>query len=411
MGRGMSPEAVNILRDILVTTGKEDQFGRQNFTTIYGDQQVGTRHNQVGVNFEYSASSRDVIDGSLGGGSLTHSGNQAQVKSGTSKGDRGRFTTDDEMRFTPGTGEWSYYAVKFDSPVAGNIQRVGLFDDSLGLAIGFDEDRRFHILDRVVSGETKIFKNEFNRDKLNGEGESEVDLDFQRFNLFRMVSPYLGTAPVYFDVYTGSERGWVNFHTRQFTDIQTNIATPNLPIRAETLNNEDIDSEVTLEAGFVVGGITGAPGGNPSDRPFTEFRDLSLTSGSLRNVLTLRSKDNFQNKPNRIKTIFNNLTLSTEGNKPVEFRLIQGATLGTSNFSDVDTANSVMEVAKDSTGVSGGRVVLPIELQKADSKFIELPDLTETGKIELSPGETLTIAAESSSSSDILGGIRWTELF
>nr|NIR49202.1 hypothetical protein [candidate division KSB1 bacterium]NIR64419.1 hypothetical protein [candidate division Zixibacteria bacterium]NIV00883.1 hypothetical protein [Phycisphaerae bacterium]NIU25299.1 hypothetical protein [candidate division KSB1 bacterium]NIW19147.1 hypothetical protein [candidate division KSB1 bacterium] len=193
-----------------------------------------------------------------------------------------------------------------------------------------------------------------------------------------------------FEVWGGLSNGWVPFHvfdkTNQITTSE--ISVPNLPV-ASKVGKTSGTKTITLRHGCFGGGTIALPNTDPAARPFSESNSVTIDADTKTNILTLKSKSQFQSKTNRIRAFLRMMTMSTEGNKPVQFDIIRNGTLGSSSFSDVDSNNSVMQIDTTKTAVSGGDSLHPSQLQKTASALHHLPGPLDPAAVTWDPGEQI----------------------
>ena len=135
--------------------------------------------------------------------------------------------------FSMFTGAW------LTGGVATSSQRIGLYDTSNGMYIGY-EGTTFGVTIRQNAADTQTAKASFNVDTLTGaagslftrNGTPEA-IDLTKLNLFRIRFGWLGAAPIKFEV-ASPDGGWVLFHiVRQpNTSATPHIYNPNLPMTA-----------------------------------------------------------------------------------------------------------------------------------------------------------------------------------
>lgn len=101
------------------------------------------------------------------------------------------------------------------------------------------------------------------------------------------------------------------------------------------------------------------------------------------------------------------MTLTNEGTKDVEFKLVKDTTLGGSpSYAYIDEDNSVIEYDTAGTSLTGGEEILTISVSKNSSVVFPIPF-----KYYLAPSETLTISANAALVTEVRVSIVWTELF
>jgi hypothetical protein len=258
------------------------------------------------------------------------------------------------------------------------------------------------------------------------------DIDLTKINIYRINYGWLGVAPNVLEVYNGLVDGWIvvaSFETLN-KQVLPSVYQPALPITASvsrTTGEQGVcriglfdandgyfiqatgpNAETTLKTcSWSAGRIGCASGILPSDRPFGASDTVASVTTEVA-IASIRNASTFQGRTNRVSVEVDLVSLSADGTKTALFYLKKGVTLGgTPNFVAVDASNSVTSVDVAGTTVTGGTIILPLQLAKVESKFVNLQGY----KVLVLPGETLTISATSASASDVGAAIRWRELF
>lgn len=389
-----------------------DQLGRETWNTLFGDRVVSQRAAQIATSFEYNVSPRAAETSTTNSGSVTHdtTASQAIAATGTDSTASAYLSTIDTLRYRASHELYSYFTVVFTEPEVDSDQQVGFFCGGDGYFFGF-RDTTFGCTRR------KNNEDEFqtpNLDDLSGTNGSEINIDFTKNNLYRITYGWLGIAPAVYEVFAGAETGWVPFHVfskaNQITESE--ISVPNLPLRARVAKeSSDSSTDISLRIGCMGGGLNAVPETDPASRSFSLTNSITIDADTRTNILTLKSKTNFQSKTNRIRAVLRMITVSSEGNKPVQLDIVKNGSLATSSFTDVDSDSSVMQSDTTKTEVTGGTSVHPLQLQKSDSTFVHLPGALDAAGIRWDPGDQISLTARSTQSSDIIGALRWLEQF
>jgi len=113
---------------------------------------------------------------------------------------------------------------------------------------------------------------------------------------------------------------------------------------------------------------------------------------SLTNIITIRNRIVLGDKVNRVEIFPELVAASSQANKSAFFEFLVDAIFAADvDFSYIDKASSVMEIATDSVGVSGGRLIGSLTISPDGSDTIRL-NQNEGQNTILLPGQTLTIA-------------------
>lgn len=408
---GGTPEVSNYLKQI---AGLEDHAGRQSRNTIFGGGVSSDRIDDIAIAFNYNISDRDVRTEEPGSASVSVNNNMAVVSAGSDDNVTATLASLDNIRYRPGHDIYALFTARFDEPRPNTRQRAGFFDDENGHYFGFEE-KEFGVTRRDRGTDNFTKQEEFSIDQLDGTGHSGFDLDHQKLNIFRINLGWLGVAPIMWEIYTGKENGWQTFHV---TDLINNRETPEsgvpgMEFRSKVINegNSNIN-DLTLGHGSVVAGGIKSVDTDPAARGFNNSESVSISSDTKTPLFTLQMKDTFQGENNILQAVIEYISAGADGNKTVEFAIIEDATLSGTNFSDFDTPNSVMEIDTSATSISGGREMFSFQVSKTGSETIRLPSHAESGSIQWKDNKIpITFTALSSNSSDVRFTCKWTELF
>ena len=391
--------------------GIQDYLNRQGHVGIFGDQIVSPRLDDISVQFQYNIASNDVTSAVTGSGVVEHNGtNFMRVRAGTgAAAGTAKATSVDTVRYRTGHDIYVYFTCYFSAPAANGKQYIGLLDAVDGVAIGYN-GTNFGTLYR--SGGADVFKTQsgFNKNTMLaesfGDGSGYV-LDPSKVNLYRINLGYLGIAPIIFEVYGGTDFGWVPFHVMEFTNQQTttHLQNPILPMRVEveSTGNAVLDIHTpSWNAGVLIDRQD-----EKADR-FQTARNSKTSVSTETNIFTLKNLATFQGKVNHIVSELISISASADGAKNVIVYFKKNATLGGSpSYANIDAVNSVMQIDTAGTTVTGGTLMYALELAKVESKVLNLFD----AHIKILPGETLTVSASSAAASDISITVRERELF
>lgn len=296
-------------------------------------------------------------------------------------------------------------AVEFIAYDSGNKSGSFAFadTDTTGIAASFAE---------TVAGasptDTWIAQSSWSEDVMDGTGASGVTLDQTKGNVFQIQYQWLGFGAIQFYIEKPSTGEFALVHRIEYANANTDpsILNPALPLFAQgenTSNTSNIQIQSSSMAAFVEGidkslGLKESSGNTKTSVGTTQT-----------NILTIRNKNIFQGKSNRVRIKLEFMTVSADGTKNVEMQVTKNTVLGgTPSYSDINANQSVVEVDTAGTTITGGRQIFAIELGKAEGRDRNLLDLD----VILHPGETITFSgAAASGTSDISAACSWIERF
>jgi hypothetical protein len=179
----------------------------------------------------------------VGGGSFSYDVNESSeilVTDGVN-GSSIRMTSNRCHYYLPGTSNvFKMTMACGDSGKTGNLRRWGAFDENDGLFFELHETTLNVVIRSSVSGsvvETKVPRNLWNADRLDGTGLSSYTLDVTKINVWWLDYQWLGAGRVRFGIYA-PDGSRVVCHT--FQNAGTNslpyMQTGTLPVSAENTN-------------------------------------------------------------------------------------------------------------------------------------------------------------------------------
>lgn len=284
------------------------------------------------------------------------------------------------------------------------LAKVGLINTNDEISFGFDGNTTFNIFIKRSGVTLKINQANFSIDKL--DGDSEYTPDWTKLQLLRFNYSWHGVTPFVFQIQ--DTRGtWRTFHVESFVNKSplSSIGTPSLPLRAVITNTGSTSNNSLIwQAGQV--SVIGTASDTAASRHFTSSTSRALIAATTTVLLSVRSKATFVGQSNFINSALQLVSLATNGNKSVVFRVIKNGTLTGAVFADVDSVNSVMEFDTTATAIAGGKEVAFFPL--ASTAFFIQPVLDLD--ININPNDTLTLVALSSNANDVDVGLRWDEI-
>jgi hypothetical protein len=191
------------------------------------------------------------------------------------------------------------------------------------------------------------------------------------------------------------------------TSVNPHIFTPNLPLMASVSNSTN-NTNITLQTPCAICQLEGQYDGAVTTNNAVD-NSKSISSNVETNVLSILNKATVNSKANNTPVGLLILSVYADGSQPVTVRLKRNVSFtSTPSWTDVNATNSV--VAYNTTGVYSagtGKLVTSLQLQKTDASLENVYDLG----VQLSPGETWTVTAVSSSTSTVGASLTWREYF
>jgi hypothetical protein len=229
-------------------------------TDVFGRLKI-TRHQAMfDTDLEYGLQPtrwESITGNSLGGssGTIAHLPNQGGVTLAVPASTNGAYAirqTKRYFRYQSGKQQYTSAAAQFSFPDAGVINRVGMFDDCNGLFFeqsyadinttvtaagnqvnpnGISVVRRSTLNGAVT--DTKIKKENWNIDKMDGTGPSKINLDFSKVQMFSIQFAWYGAGVVNFGFYVDGR--FIACHQYRHANNLTTVymRTGNLPARYE----------------------------------------------------------------------------------------------------------------------------------------------------------------------------------
>lgn len=240
-------------------------------------------------------------------------------------------------------------------PVETQEVEWGYFDDNNGFGFGKDVNGLF-VFDRKAGVDTKVYQADWNKDKLDSTGLSEITLDTNEGAIYHIDFTWYGLGTISFIIIsfnprTNTQESFLVHQIRKTGEVS--IEDPNLPIRAEINNN---GSTVPYDSLFVGGRQFSTFGDISAPRRITSERRLNLGAIGTTELplVSLQRKAPFESISVKIAS----LDVNTDFDAIIEVRenpTLTSAVFGTpTNHNASETA---LESDSSATAVSGGNII------------------------------------------------------
>jgi hypothetical protein len=246
---------------------------------VFATQMVGTRYNQIEVNFETAPGATFITQTFSGGGAVSHTNGHALYSTGTAVSAQAKAVSVGTVVYRPANEIYAYFTAAFTAPTsAASHQRIGIYDSADGFFIGY-EGTSFGVTTRSGGSDSSVARASFNGDLLTGAAGSKFTrngspeaINLAYSNLFRIRFGWLGSGSILFDVFS-PDGVWVNFHTikQPNSSINPSIQKPDLPITLDVQKSSSDATDLVMATACWAGGTSSQ---------FTRITD-TLTDNSL----------------------------------------------------------------------------------------------------------------------------------
>lgn len=233
-------------------------------------------------------------------------------------------------------------------------------------------------------------------------------LDPTKGNVYAISLQYLGYGGIRFYIENPETADLELAHVFDYANQNTtpSVSNPTFSV-GWVVRNTTNTTNVTVKGASSFGGVEGKKIFDERTRG-ASGENVALAATEV-NLLTIRNRDVFGGKNNKITMYPQNLIVSAAHNKTVIFKVDLNATFSTDLvYSYLDESSSVTEYSTDSATVSGSeREVAAFRIRDTTPAIIDISKLFEL----IDPGESLTISAQTSSGTgaEADASIAWLE--
>lgn len=360
----------------------------------------------------------DVTGGSS---AVTHLPNESSVRlrCGTAGGDRVTRQSCRYMRYQPGKSLLAFFTFVMGASKANVEKRIGYFDDSNGAFLLQTNAGLSFVVRSFTGGSVSdadaAAQNDWNIDKLNGNGPSGITLNMEKVQILVIDLQWLGAGRVRFGFDINGDVVWAHqfFHANLITSVY--MTTANLPLRFEISNSGiagtttdliQICSAILSEGGYDIHRGLQFSASNAST-------PIAVTT--RRPILSIRPKLTFNGIANRGWVIPINVFVASNTNAGF-VEVVRGGALTNASFSSVH-ADSIAERDVAATAITGGRVLMSRYVPAAaDYDTVEFEfhdDVIPLSLLDI-PGSTqdvLTVVLTSlNQTCNALASVNWEEI-
>lgn len=294
-----------------------------------------------------------------GAGATLHVAEESalELTVGTAMGDSVVRQTFQYCRYQPGKSQTVLMTGAIGAPKDNVRQRLGYFDGYDGLYFQQDGYTLSVVLRDRNGGitNTVIPQSEWNIDKLNGNGASQITVDISMSQIFCIDFQWLGVGRVRFGFMFGGDIVYCHEINNSNMRDTTYMSTANLPVRYEIENTDNTTSATTIKQ---ICSTVVSEGGVEEDKGFDHAASTGITGASIstrESVLSIRPKDIFGGVKNRGAIIPLDFELFVE-TQAIFFEIVYKGAVSSASWSSVGT-NSIAEFSTTNDTVTGGEVI------------------------------------------------------
>lgn len=232
-----------------------------------------------------------------GGGSpiSVHNVNTTSVDMivGTSTGDKIIRQTKRCINYQPGKSMLVLSTFLLGNPKTGVRKRVGTFNENNGVFLQHENSEISFVIRSKTSGsvvETIVPQSSWNVDKLDGNGESGVTIDFSKVQLMIIDYLWLGVGDVRVGFIIGGKPRYVHVFSHSNILATVFLSHPNLPFRYEIENISTSASSTTIKQICTTIASEGGYNATSMKRSFDSKLSYKTIGATLSTLCSMRIK-------------------------------------------------------------------------------------------------------------------------
>lgn len=334
------------------------QFSDTSQVDLFNRLRVVLPNSQFSYQNEYSKGENQWVEKITGTASATHDPTSSMVDL-TVGAPNSKITRQTRRYFRYWSGKTLSSLLTFNAKVipVGAVFRVGYFDNNNGPLL---EIRNDDVYVGVRSGGITQYvkRDQWNVDKLDGNGKSGVNYDFTKSTIFGNDLQWLGVGTVGFAIESPTGELLVVhkfFHSGVVEG--TYMRTANLPIRYELETDETFSGTCTVQQ--ICSAVTTEASGNDEGSNYSHAVNSGIAPTSVttrRSVLAIRPKTLFNAIENRSSLFFKEMEILVGSNNCL-WEIVWNPTFTAPPTWDSVGADSTVEYSIDASAFTGGIVV------------------------------------------------------
>lgn len=385
-----------------------DAFGRLHTSSPYKIFEYFGEYGDLGNKY-------DTVTAGTASISTTDNYRTINLNVGTAQGDKCLRQSSRYMRYIPGQEMEILMTGVLGTAKTGVESRIGYYDATDGFyfaqtAQGPAVVKRSSSTNQIIY----VYQSQWNQDKLDGTGKSNITLDLSKTHIFKLTFQFLGVGCINFSYIINGEE--ILVHKMYHANIESTIymMSPNLPIRYEIENLTATSSSTSMKQ--ICSSVT------QSGNPDTDGKLFNIDSGASKDcivgawkpILSISLGDLLNGYKYKGFYNINHSQLVTTNGKIAAYKLILNGTLTGPSWVHVSTNKSAMKYDKTATAISGGSILhggYIIANNTTTIDFSSYPQIARTFYSKpYTAQDTLTIVAQGLEfTSAVVANLNWFE--
>lgn len=292
----------------------------------------------------------------------THDPNNSAVDmtTGTDAGDAIIRQTKQYFRYQPGKSQLIMMTFDLADDSANNRYRVGYFDDNNGVFLQRYNGVTSIVLRSKTSGavvDTVINQSDWNFDKLDGTGVSNISLDITKAQILVIDLEWLSVGRVRVGFFKNGVLRYAHAFNNANVKDGAYMTTANLPVRYSA---ENVDGGTAADLKAICCSVI-SEGGFEAERGIpaavsTGTSYVAITTVARTPILSIRPAPTFNSIENRSTVILEQIKAYAR-NDTVLFETIYDGTLVSAEFTALSSAYSTVEYDTNASAITGGNAI------------------------------------------------------
>ena len=405
--------------------------------SAFGTPEVGELTPLVQLDWLYGINTQSgITNGTANGGNTDTLGGRLRLQSGTSSTGVAVFQSKRPAKYRAGQGVTARFTTVFSTPVANNLQEIGVGNDTDGYFYGYNTNGAFGINFKSYGTNFWIAQTNWNGDRCLGSGASQFTWNPTNGNVCMVKYPFLGYGAISFWVEDPIAGRFILTHIINYPNTKQTIqiSNPNLSFYARNVNSGSTVNQ-TMYSGSLGIFLSGQRSFS-SNAKWATASNMKPVFATETNMISIQCATNFNGQVNRSLIRLNSITLGgvftgngqvgsvifnirynpTIGGTPA-WNAINGTTNAPGGGSIIN-GNSITTVDTAGTTVSGGMLEFNVAVAgcgtaaSAGNGSSQVFDLTPYD-IYIAPGDIVSISAYepagSVSTVNAVVALTWTE--
>jgi hypothetical protein len=224
------------------------------------------------------------------------------INTTTSSGSRALRQSRKYHAYIPGTTNLAFVSFTLGTAKTNLQQMVGLFDDLNGIFFRMNGTTPEMVIRKGGIDNEIVPQSQWNVDKLDGTGKSQINIDFTKSQIFVTDYQWLGVGRVRVGFSINGQLYYTHYFSHANSITEPYMFQPSLPVRWEIKNTGTTESASSLMCicyGVYVEGSDLQTGFDNSVSTGATAITLGANADSVKGLLAIRLKNTINGQPNR----------------------------------------------------------------------------------------------------------------